>query len=124
MAKTDLEAISHWAKTEGYSFAAEAESFETPGVRELDSFRKWDSAAGHVTGEYRNRRFEMLEVTNYHQGSKHGPSYVDQTMLLLPNAATAIPDFEIIPSRGGNWGLEFLGMGGECDPTTRFGRIF
>jgi hypothetical protein len=113
---TKPDQLAQWAQQNGYTFRDDTEGFQTEGVRELDSFKNWDSAKNHITGDYHNRRFEMLDFTTYHSRTNtHGASrssYRDQTALLLPGAAAGIADFEILPRNGGYFAMEFLGMGG------------
>ncbi len=51
-----------WAQQNGYEYQAETEGVLSEIARDLDIFRKANGFREHVSGTYRNRPFEILDV--------------------------------------------------------------
>jgi len=99
-----------WAQEHGYGYHAETGGVFPEGARELDVFRKANGFLNHVTGTYRNRPFEILDVRKeVHRGGDFG--FVERTVILIPAAGLDLPNFELLPRREAG-GLGFLDIKG------------
>jgi hypothetical protein len=99
-----------WAQQNGYEYHAETGGVSTEVARDLDSFRKANGFREHVSGTYRNRPFEILDVRKEVQRG-HGFSFVQRTIILIPAAGLDLPNFELLPRRESG-GLNLLGIKG------------
>jgi hypothetical protein len=101
---------STWAQQRGYKYHAETEGAFSESARNLDVFRKANGFLDHVVGAYRNRPFEILDVRKeVHRGEGFG--FVKRTVILIPAAGLALPNFDLLPRREAG-GLGFLGIKG------------
>jgi hypothetical protein len=99
-----------WAQGNGYGYHAETGGAFSEGARDLDVFRKANGFRNHVTGTYRNRPFEILDVRKeVHRGGDFG--FVETTVILIPAAGLDLPKFELVPRRESG-GLGLLGIKG------------
>jgi len=99
-----------WAQANGYEYHAETGGVFSESARSLDVFRKANGFRNHVAGTYRNRTFEILDVRKeVHRGGSFG--FVERTVILIPAAGLALPNFELLPRRE-TGGLGFLGIKG------------
>lgn len=99
-----------WAQENGFEYHAETGGAFSEGARELDVFRKANGFRNHVVGTYRNRPFEILDVRKeVHRGGDFG--FVERTVILIPAAGLALPNFELLPRRE-TGGLGLLGIKG------------
>jgi hypothetical protein len=87
-----------WAGENGYDFHAETGGVISAGARELDGFRKAECFRNHVLGTYRNRPFEILDVT---KSRRLAGTYrlVTRTVILVPTAGLDLPNFALLPRR-------------------------
>ena len=98
---------SRWAQENGYEFHAETEGVISEGARDLDIFRRADCFRNHVLGTYRNRPFEILDVTRDHR-SVARRTY---TVVLVSTAGLDLPNFDLLPRRE-SAALNILGIKG------------
>lgn len=99
-----------WTQGNGYAYHAETEGTFSEGARELDVFRKANGFRNHVTGTYRNRPFEIIDVRKeVHRGGNFG--FVERSVILIPAAGLELPNFELLPRRETGV-LGFLGIKG------------
>jgi hypothetical protein len=99
-----------WAQQNGYEYHAETGGVFSEGARDLDCFRKANGFREHVSGTYRNRPFEILDVRKEVQRGQ-GFSFVQRTIVLIPAAGLDLPNFELLPRRE-TGGLGLLGIKG------------
>jgi hypothetical protein len=87
-----------WAEENGYDFHAETGGVIFTGARELDGFRKAENYRNHVVGTYRDRPFEILDVT---KSRRLAGTYrlVTRTVILVPTAGLDLPNFALLPRR-------------------------
>jgi hypothetical protein len=99
-----------WAQENGYEYHAETGCAFSESARDLDVLRKASGFRNHVAGTCRNRPFEILDVRKEVQrGGSFG--FVERTVILIPAAGLALPNFELLPHRE-TGGLGFLGIKG------------
>lgn len=99
-----------WAQQRGYKYHAETEGAFSESARDLDVFRKAIDFLDHVTGIYRNRSFEILDVRK-EVNRAEGFGLVKRTVIVIPTAGLALPNYDLLPRRESG-GLGLLGIKG------------
>ncbi|EDM29352.1 hypothetical protein LNTAR_23219 [Lentisphaera araneosa HTCC2155] len=106
-----MSQLQDWVSKNNYQIHQDSRSFLSDGAMEMDSLKGADELSNHVSGNYMNQDFEMIEKKTRKRKKHGGYSETEQTLVLFPNSCAGISDFEVIPGILANF-LNFIGHGG------------